>query len=444
MKILTCFVLVLACLTLTIQAFPQAITFDSLTIDDAIKLVLEHNHSLKEAADAIAAAKARVEQSRSGFLPGVRGSLSYSRIGPIQQIDIPQLGTFQLYPANNYDLHAGLRQLIYDGKRTAESVNLSQSQVETAEDRWELLKRDLEYQTVQLFYSILFLQENIQVQADHVQALDEHLQIAKKKLAIGTATELEVLNVQVRVVSAQNLKLDLENSLDKQEIALRRLIGFDEKTPLKLRGEFRFQPAAIDPEALVQNAWQNRLEAKAIQTLMQSANIQYRLASSLDKPSLNLNLMFGTKNGYIPNLNVMKLNFVAAVQADIPIFDGHQARAMTAEATANLKSIEDRDKELKEMIRAEVLQAVSDVKASEQKLESVEINIQQAKKALEFARARYEAGTITNLDLLDTEEAHSEAQFVKVQALYKFVLSKLALQRAAGEGLSKGEQLAGV
>ena len=71
--------------------------------------------------------------------------------------------------------------------------------------------------------------------------------------------------------------------------------------------------------------------------------------------------------------------------------------------------------------------------ASERKLETVEVNIGQARKAQEFAKARYEAGTLTNLEVLDTEEARSDAEFMRLQALYKFVVSRLALRRAAGD-----------
>jgi outer membrane protein TolC len=438
MKILVSSLLMLLCLSLAVPAFPQTATSDSLTVDEAVRLVLERNHSLREAEDAMAIFKAKVEQNESAFRPGVRGNLAYARIGPLSEISIPEFGSFQLYPANNYDLHAGLRQLLYDGKHTAETVNLSRSQVESAADRWELLKRDLAYQTVQLFDSILFLRENIRVQADYVKTLDDHLEVTRKKVGLGTATELDALNIQVRVVSAQDQKLDLENSLEKQAIALRKLIGFEEETPLKFRGEFHYESLAANPDELVQNAWQKRLEVRAVENLKQTANIQYRLAGTLAKPSLSLNVLVGAKNGYFPDLNKPKLNFVAAVQADIPIFDGHLTKSMKAEASANLKVVEDRNKELLEMIKAEVLQAIADVKTSEQKLQSVEINIEQARKALEFALIRYEAGTITNLDLLDTEQAHTEAEFIKLQALYKFVLAKLALERAVGNDLSKG------
>ncbi len=425
-------ILILLVLFLPLSAFPQTSEADSLSLEDAVRIVLAHNPALKEASDSVAVSLARVDESRTALKPNFAGSLSYTRIGPLEVLAVPGLGTFELYPANNFDLHAGLRQLIYDGGRTKESVRLSTSEVATAEDHRDLMKRDLAFETAQLFDAILFLQESIRVENDHVRDLNDHIQISRKKLAIGTATELEVLNTQVRLVAAQNQIVDLENSMEKQELALRRLMGFESVAPLKLRGEFTYREMALDPDALIKDAWQKRPEARALQNLIRTADLQVRVAGLRDRPSVSLNILGGTKNGYIPNVNTWKLDYVAAVQVDVPIFDGGLTRSLKAEAEAGLTAIKNRTRELDDLIRSEVLQAVSDVKASEEKLRSVEVDIEQAKKALEFARARYEAGTITNLDLLDTEDAFVEAQFLKLRALYEFVLSQTALDRATG------------
>jgi outer membrane protein len=418
------------------RAYSQAATVDSLTVEDAVRLVLSRNPSLREASDAIAIFKARMEQSRTSFLPGARGLLSYTRLGPVPSIDIPGFGSFQLYPANNYDFHAGVQQLIYDGKRTREAVNLSRSRVDIATDSWELLKRDLGFQTAGLFYLILYLQENIRVEEEHIRVLNDHLLTAQKKLSAGTATELDVLNTQVRVVSAQNQKVDLENALEKQILTLRRLGGLEEKAPLAFEGWFTYEPLSLEADALVRQGLEGRLEMRAVQNEIQAAGIQYDLAGTHNKPVISANLLFGTKNGFVPMINKLRANFVAAVQADIPLFDRNMTRYLRAEATANLKTLEDKKAEVEMMIRSEVLQAVSDVRASEKKVQSVEINIVRANKALEFAKARYEAGTTTNLDLLDTEEARTEAEFVKLQELYKFVLGRLELERATGKSLA--------
>jgi outer membrane protein len=409
----------------------------TLTLEEAVKTVLARNHTLKEAEDTVAVFEARVAQSKTRLMPHVRADVDYARIAPTEEIAIPGFGVFQLFPANNYDFHAGVNQLVYDFNRTKEAVNLSRSQVESAADRWEILRRDLAFQTCQLFHSIVFLQDTSRVQTETIKTLDDHLTVARKKLEAGTATELEVLNTQVRLVTAQNQVVDLNDALEKQLLGLRRLMGIEDQTLLELQGGFKYEPQALDPEGLVREAGQNRPEMKSVQDMIRSADIQSRLAGLTDRPSLSLNALAGWKNGYIPNMNVWKLNYVAAVQADIPIFTGHLARSMKAEAEANLRALQDRDKDVEGMIRMEVLQAAADVKAAAQKLDSVEINVVRAKKALEYARSRYEAGTVTNLDLLDTEDAYAQAELVRLQALYQFVLSKLTLQRAAGNPLTE-------
>jgi outer membrane protein len=423
------------CLILFLTGNAQSDKPGMLTIPDVVQKVLAQNPTLKGAEDAIAILEARIDQQKSALLPNVRGDASYSRIGPVIQLTFPDLGTFQLYPANNYDLHAGVRQLLYDGSRTKTSIALTESQVDSAEDHWELLKRDLTFETVEVCDSILFLRESLRVQNDHVQALQDHLDIARKKVAAGTATELEVLNTQVRIVEAQNRAVDLQNALDKQTLSLRRLMKLEDQAPLELSGEFRYEPLALNAEELVGVAEGQRPETKSVRNLMKSANIELHIAGLTYLPVVSANLLFGAKNGYLPDLNAIKADFVLAVSATVPIFDGHLGRALKAQATANVKTIQDRAQDIEEMIKAEVRQAISDVQAADQKLQAVELNIEQAQKAMAYAQARYEAGTITNLDLLDTEDALTEAEFAKVRALYQFVISRLALQRAVGNSL---------
>ncbi len=404
-----------------------------LTVEDAVRAVLENNPAIKEAQDAVAVFEARVDGSRSRLQPQVRAELGYSRIAPTMEFTIPDFGTFQLYPANNFDLHAGVSQVVYDFNRTRESVNLSRSQTTSAADQSEILRRDLSFQAVQLFYSILYLQDSLKVQEETVKTLDDHLAVARKKFEAGTATELEILNTQVRLVASENQIVDLTSAREKQLLGLRRLMGLEDGVPLELQGGFKYEPAALDADGLVRQALEQRPETRVVQDQMHTANIRIRLAELADRPSLNLNVLAGWKNGYIPNLNTWKLNYVAAAAVDVPIFNGHRTRAMKAEAEADLRSYQDRGKEVESMVRTEVLQAAADVQAAVRKLESVEVNVQRAQKALDFARSRYEAGTVTNLDLLDTEDAYAQAELLRIQALFQFVLSRLALRRAAGD-----------
>jgi outer membrane protein len=406
-----------------------------LTVDETIRLVVQNNSTLRQAIDAITVIEAKVEQSRSYLSPTVHAEMSYARIGPTSEFAIPDLGSFQLFPADNYDAHIGARYVLYDFHRTARTIDLARTQIDSAVDRRELLKRDLEYQTAQLFYAILFLQDNCRIQNEHIQMLNEHLEVAKRKFTSGTATELEVLSTQTRVITAQNQQLELENMLAKQMITLRRLLGSEEQTPLQLDGELAYKAVSQNTDELIRVALQQRLEVQAIKNLVKSNSLQYVLTQLRDKPVINVNVLAGVKNGYIPDLNKPTLNFVLAVAANIPIFDGYLTRQLLAEVSANGKILTDRARETEELIRSDVLQAVADAKTSESALHLVEIQIKQSKKALEFARVRYAAGTVTNLDLIDALEACSMTQFQKLQALFKCVSSILNLRRAIGEAI---------
>lgn len=405
------------------------------SLADVVRLVLEHNPSLKEAQEAIGVFRAQVDEARSALLPRAVGVASYTRIGPSSAITIPDLGSFSLYPLNDYDVHAGVSQLLYDFHRTREAIDLSRSQVTIAADRSDLLRRDLEFQTAVLFYSILYLRDNIRVQEDHIQTLRDHLLVTEKRVAAGTATELDTLNTRVRLAAAETVKLDLENGREKQLIMLRRLMGFEDKAPLRLRGEFTHQPVNLDLAALVDGAMAKRLEARAIRNQIQSAEIRYKLAGKNDNPTLSAAVLAGAKNGFFPDLNSMKLNYVASVQADIPLFDGHRTRALEAEAAANLRALAEQRTTVEDMIKSDVMQAVADVKTSEGQISFVEIDVVQAQKAQDFAGTRYQAGAVTNLDLLDTEDGRASAELLRIQALYRFALSRLALDRAVGNSV---------
>jgi outer membrane protein TolC len=263
--------------------------------------------------------------------------------------------------------------------------------------------------------------------------LAEHLETARRKLASGTATELDVLNTQSRLVTAQNQRLELENGLEKESIALKRLLGRLDGEPLVLAGGWPHAAVAPDPEERVAAALQRRLEARAVRGLQRTNDIQFQLVASRAGPVISLGAVAGFKNDYFPHLDSPVLNFVLALQAHVPVFDGRLVRYQKAEVAANARGLDHRGQEIASLIRADVLQAIADVRASEEALRLVAVHIEQSQKALAFAKARYEAGSVTHLDLIDAIEACSMTRLIELQALYKCVASALNLRRACGD-----------
>jgi outer membrane protein TolC len=68
-------------------------------------------------------------------------------------------------------------------------------------------------------------------------------------------------------------------------------------------------------------------------------------------------------------------------------------------------------------------------------LDSQQTVLAEADEALREARARAEAGTGTQLDVLDAETSLTQARTTNVQALHDYAAARAKLERAIGEDM---------
>lgn len=406
---------------------------DSLTVDEVVRRVLQSHPAITQAQQQVQASEARVGQASSAQWPQAGIEASYTRLGPPVPFYFGPLGPFQFFPVNNYDAHIGAGYTLYDFGRTSAAVDVAQSRVQSAQTAVELTKDALRYQSIRTFYTILFLQKSIRVADEQIETLNEHLALTKKKVEAGTATNFDVLTTEVRVASAQNQKVDLENSLHRQESNLRQLLGAKEGTPIMLAGEFTMVPISINIDSLEDRALTQRAEMKMAHAALSTADFQYRLASRGNLPSLHVNASFGAKNGlYLPDLDIIRGNWALGAAVSIPVFDGRRVYHQEEEAQATIEAEQAHVQNTERQVRTDVERAIDDIKTSLEKLRISRVQVEQAHEAVSVARTRYETGSAANIDLLDAEAAESAAKLSNIQALFGYVMSRNGLEQAAG------------
>jgi outer membrane protein len=417
---------------LTILAISTAFGQDTLTVNQAVQRVLEHHPVVTQGNENVRAAEARVLQSASLSYPDVSTEASYTFLGPIAKLAFPGFGEFRLYPADNYDAHVVGRYTVFDFGRIDATVNVAKSRVQSGRDAVELAKSSLAYQTIRVFYSIVYLERSLGVQDEQIEALQQHTLSTNRRVNAGTATNFDVLTTRVRAASAQSQKMDLENALQKQRIVLGQLLGLAPGVQVPIRGDFEIAPLTTPGESLLQGASQRRMEIKLAKDAELAAEFQRDLVTLGDRPSLKANLVYGFKNGLMPNLDVLRGNWVASVKAEVPIFDGWRTDHQKEDAEATMLAEQARRRDVERQVSSDVEQALADLQTATSKIAISMLQVEQAKEAVSIAKSRYETGTVTNLDLLDAQAAESAARLGKLQALYKYVMSKYELQRAVG------------
>jgi outer membrane protein TolC len=405
---------------------------DTLTLNDVIRLALSNNPSLQRTLEDAHVSTAKVGQSRSFEFPTLDGTATCVRIDPVPEFEFGG-HPLELAPHNNYDIHVAASYNIYDFGKARGQTQLSQSRTRSAVDAANVVRSNLTYAVVRAFDSMLFIQRSLIVQDQEIAALNEHLSVAQRKVEAGTAINYDVLATQVRVATVQNQRADALNALEEQRTALRELLGLPSTTPVNVKGQLTVETFGLNKDSLALVALRQRPEMQLADDAENVAKMQQRLAARSDLPVLRAAVQYGVKNGYEPNLDSWRGNWVGMAQLQVPLYNGKRRNFQEQEAAAARRAEHFKRLALERQIRGEVERQVDDVQTALNKLSISEIRIKQAQDAVNIARIRYASGTITNVDVLDAETSLVEALLEREHVVFSFEMARTALQQALGD-----------
>jgi outer membrane protein TolC len=123
------------------------------------------------------------------------------------------------------------------------------------------------------------------------------------------------------------------------------------------------------------------------------------------------------------------------------IFDGMLTYGKVVEAKAQLAhakaDVEDRQRQIELEVRTDYSSFVEAREVLESQLKVQE----EAEESLRLARARAEAGTGTQLDVLDAETSLTQARTTQVQALHDYDVARARLRRAIGQEMTPAKDI---
>ena len=156
-------------------------------------------------------------------------------------------------------------------------------------------------------------------------------------------------------------------------------------------------------------------------------------AKSTYKPSLQAFGGYDVHNSILSTDIADERNgFIAGVQLTWSLFDGRRTQGKIMEATALYERAGVELDDTGRRIELEVRTAYSNFIEADEVLKSQEKVQEEAEEALRLARARSEAGTGTQLDVLSAQTALTEARTTQIQALRDYSVARARLERAIG------------
>jgi outer membrane protein len=413
----------------------NVLSTDSLALKYIIERVVSTYPTVKLAEEAINNADARIGLARTGYNPELDVTAAYSNLGPVSKISIPDMGAFQLYPQNNYSAALNVRQVVYDFARTKKNVSLESENKAISQQALEQVKQRLAALAVSNFYTLAFLQAAIKIKQEELNALKEHLSYVEKKMASGSSTEYEVLTTKVRISAVESQEVDLNAALTNQQSILNSLLGNDQSAVPLVKTELTADIPLIQTDSILSFALQNRDEMLINKRRTTAAELRYEIAGVQNKPMLNFIATGGAKNGYIPDLYKVTPNYVVGIGLRIPIYDGSKTKYNLLQAKSAITSISWETEYTKRNISTELSEAETYMYSAGKKVSQYELQLAQALKAYSLAETSFSSGSITNLDLLDSNTSVSESRLLLLKARIDYAASVYKLKAAMGERL---------
>jgi outer membrane protein len=436
MKILIiplCFFLITA--TTGITAEPE-----TLTLDDCLSLALRQNPTIKKAQIETRKAYDSVTESRSKMMPHLDLNAQTANAddnSPDPTPDNPGLGTKQTSP---WTIQAEATQLLFAGGRAHNNYQNALLLGQATDAAYNSVVADIMQQVRTTFYQVLLNSELVKVREQSIKLLEQQLEEEKYRMKAGTVTEFNVLRADVELANAKPHLIRAQNALRLAKESLVKLLAIEKPgsrkdfTAMIFAGTLEFKQADWDMETAMQTAMEQRPEIVQTAKAIQAANKAVSAVRSEYSPEISLFGNYGVANytaiGTESDTDLK--SWTAGVRASWSIFDGMLTQGRVSKARASLMQTELDADEAKRAIELEVRTAYSDYVQALELIDAQRKTVEQAEESLRMAKSNNQAGTGTQLDVMNAQTALTEARSNSAEVLYEYNVAITRLERATG------------
>ena len=187
----------------------------------------------------------------------------------------------------------------------------------------------------------------------------------------------------------------------------------------------------------IQDALQLRTELGALRKAEELSQENVVTAKAGYKPSIQIFGGYGDRSSQFTNeLTFTRYGWLAGAQMSWDIFDGMLTRGKIVQAKALNQKAKTQVDDKARQVELEVRTSYSTFVEAREVLES-QLKVQEeAEESLRLAKARADAGTGTQLDVLDAETSLTQARTTNVQALRDYDVARARLDRAIGRDMT--------
>lgn len=270
---------------------------------------------------------------------------------------------------------------------------------------------------------------------ESVDRLQAHLDNVIAQYNVGIVARADVLRSEVELANAQQNYITASNEYDVAEATLNNIIGTPLGTTLLLKDRLQYEPYENDMAYCLAYSEQHRPELKQAEYGVDAAEAALVVARSGHMPKVYANASnnWGGNGSDWPGDD--DENWSVGVTASMNVFDSGVTWSRIHAAQENLAKAKESQRQIKDNVELEVRTDYLNLREAEKRITTTQVAVASAEEDYHIAVVRYQAGVGTNIDVMDAQEALTQAKTNYYQALYNYNTSKAALNTSMGVGV---------
>jgi cobalt-zinc-cadmium efflux system outer membrane protein len=388
-----------------------------ISIEEAIRLALLHNH-------ALLAARTTILQNQAQEIT------ANLRPNPVLSWDAQFLPIFQPskftadYIDNQAQFDMGLGYTFERGKKRQHRLQAAKDQTAVISSTVDDNERQLVFNVSQQFVAVLLAQSTVDFTQQNLESFQKTVDISETRYKAGDMSEGDLLKIKLQQLQFQTDVSAARLAKVQALTGLRQFLGF-ESVPdnYDVEGGLDYLPVHGGLDDLKALALRTRPDLRAAQQSVVAAHSQELLAEANGKrdlgASFNYSHVAATSTGA----------FFFNIQ--LPIFDRNQGEiARTRYAITQSQELAS---ETSQQVLTDVVDAYEALRSNDQIVQLYRGGyVDQAKQSRDITEYAYKRGAASLLDYLDAERTYRVNQLAYRQALASYMTALEQMRQAVG------------
>jgi cobalt-zinc-cadmium efflux system outer membrane protein len=399
------------------QSLAQSRGAVMISLDDAIQMAIQHNHSLLAARTTVQQSEA--EETTANLRPNP------VLIGDAQFLPIFQPSQFSAdYIDNTAQFDLGLSYLFERGKKRQHRLQAAKDQTAVTRSQVADNERNLTFNVASQFINVELAESTLELATQDLKSFQNTVDIAEARYKAGDIGEGDLLKIKLQMLQFQTDVSAAQLARVQGLSDLRQLLGYESiPQDYDVVGAFDYLPVKGGVEDFQAKALQSRPDLRAALQGVTAANSQHELQKAIGKRDVTGQASY-THIAYSNDISLFG-------QIQLPIFDRNQGEI--SRAGFAVTQAQEQAKFASGQVLTDVRDAFETLHTNDKVIDLYRSGyLNQAQQSRDISEYAYRHGAASLLDFLDAERSYRATQLGYRQALASYLLALEQLRESVG------------